>query len=66
MIVAPSLASVMRSSGCGFLEELICHLGLHTAAGQDGVRRETGKGGSRGEEEETTERHKSERGECKA
>lgn len=49
----------MRSSGCGFLEEQICHLGLDTTAGQDRETRETGRGGSRGEEEETTEGKKS-------
>lgn len=53
----------MRSSGCGFLEEQICHLDLDTTAGQDRGRRETGRGGSGGEEEETREGNKSGRGE---
>lgn len=52
----------MRSSGCGFLEEQICHLGLDTTAGlggtgrgvgvgvRDGQRRRQQRGISRGEE----------------
>lgn len=45
----------MRSSGCGFLEEQICHLGLETVAwaeqeGQEERRRRQERGISRGEE----------------
>lgn len=42
----------MRSSGCGFLEEQICHLGLDTTAGQDGGekgKRAEGSKSGRGE-----------------
>ncbi|KAK5907661.1 hypothetical protein CesoFtcFv8_005482 [Champsocephalus esox] len=46
LIIASSPASVMRSSGCGSLEEQICHL-----RGERGGERGNGREGSRGEKD---------------
>lgn len=54
----------MRSSGCGFLEEQMCHLGLDTMAGRDEGRKETGRERSRGGDERGA--YKSGRGEKSA